>query len=281
MATIVATILAAVAACADATLRSTATATYGLAKNIRSPEVTDEELTVVQACAAATGRPIATLAIYPCHPEVLWDENPHITADYCATLRTTLEHATRGPAMVMAGALGGMMTPNVDEHTFAAAEYMGARLGAYALEALEAAEARPVTRLSYAREVFALPFANPLFQRALHDGILQGKLDAGGALITECSLLRLGDTWLLAVPGELLPRLGLAYKQAMCAGGAHVAAIIGLANDEIGYILPEDEFVYPEDPLAPGDHYEETMSVGIETAPRLTAAVRQLLGQAA
>jgi hypothetical protein len=63
----------------------------------------------------------------------------------------------------------------------------------------------------------------------------------------------------------------------MAAAGAPVAAIVGLANDEIGYILPADEFVYPDDPFAPGEHYEETMSIGIEAGPRLAEAVDSLI----
>jgi hypothetical protein len=50
-----------------------------------------------------------------------------------------------------------------------------------------------------------------------------------------------------------------------------------LANDELGYILPQEDYVYPEDPFEPGDHYEETMSVGPEAGPRLLSALRAML----
>jgi hypothetical protein len=62
----------------------------------------------------------------------------------------------------------------------------------------------------------------------------------------------------------------------MQAAGASLAAVIVLANDEIGYILPQDEYIYPENPFEPGTHYEETMSIGPETAPRLIGALRAL-----
>jgi hypothetical protein len=157
---------------------------------------------------------------------------------------------------------------------------MGRALGEAGAGALAGAAAGEASALGYWREVLALPLANPLFHLALGAGLLEEKLQADGTLTSECSLLRIGDTWLLFVPGELLPRLGLAYKEAMRAAGARVAAVVGLANDEIGYILPEGEFVYPANPLEPGDHYEETMSPGPETAPLLSAAVERLVAAA-
>jgi hypothetical protein len=38
--------------------------------------------------------------------------------------------------------------------------------------------------------------------------------------------------------------------------------VIGLANDELGYILPIEDFKYPWNPFKPGAHYEETNSIG-------------------
>jgi hypothetical protein len=35
---------------------------------------------------------------------------------------------------------------------------------------------------------------------------------------------------------------------------------LGLANDELGYILPDEEYVWPIRSI--GNHYEETMSAG-------------------
>jgi hypothetical protein len=293
--TIVETILAAIGGMEEVTLRSASIVVTGVAKNARTSSVKDEELTCVQVCTVTagaersagsaadlgmTGQVLATLAIYPCHPEVLWDENPHITSDYLAALRTSLEEATGAPALAVVGALGGMMTPDLGANTFEAAAHMGRVLGQAGAGALAGMAAGKASALGYWRDVLALPLANPLFHLALGAGLLEGELHADGTLTSECSLLRIGDTSLLFVPGELLPRLGLAYKEAMRATGARVAAVVGLANDEIGYILPEDEFIYPANPLEPGDHYEETMSLGPETAPLLSAAVERLVAAA-
>jgi hypothetical protein len=63
----------------------------------------------------------------------------------------------------------------------------------------------------------------------------------------------------------------------MKEAGADLAGIIGLSNDELGYILPEEEFVYPDNLFEPGAHYEETMSLGPAAAPCLSAALQTLL----
>ena len=56
-----------------------------------------------------------------------------------------------------------------------------------------------------------------------------------------------------------------------------VTGIIGLANDELGYILPKEDYRYPLNPLNPKDHYEETMSISKHIGPQLMKAVDDLL----
>jgi len=86
---------------------------------------------------------------------------------------------------------------------------------------------------------------------------------------------------LITNPGELLPELGLELKHYMKASGANVAGVISLANDELGYILPEKDFVYPENPLEPGDHYEETVSVGPKIGTILMTSSKELINNLA
>ena len=59
-----------------------------------------------------------------------------------------------------------------------------------------------------------------------------------------------------------------------------VPLLIGLANDELGYILPQEDFEAPSDLADPGDRYEESMSVGPETGPSVFAALEQLIAEA-
>lgn len=64
--------------------------------------------------------------------------------------------------------------------------------------------------------------------------------------------------------------------------------IIGLGNDELGYIVPANDFVppvykprprYGTDRCGDHDHYEETMSVGSQAAPLISKAIVELLEQ--
>jgi hypothetical protein len=131
-------------------------------------------------------------------------------------------------------------------------------------------------------------------------------------LATEVGLIELGGVRMLSIPGELLPELavggydgshvnapghelldpGNEYPPDLDAApegpyllerlGGEVSFIIGLGNDEVGYIIPPYDFVLNEDVPwlleAGGDHYEETNSLGPETAPLIEAQADLLIG---
>lgn len=273
---IVATIQRAYEKCRPAAMRSSSVVVSGVAKNARDPEIRDEELSCLQFCEP-TEEAIATWLIFPCHPEVLWDNNPHITSDYVHRLREDVEAKTGAPALFMAGALGGMMTPDVRDHSFEESATMGEVLAEAALQLLDKAAIAVITQVSLQRREFAIPLRSFLLEQAVNAGLLKDNRNEEGEIITEANLLRIGLCWLATVPGELLPKLGLLIKDELRQAGAGLAVVIGLANDEIGYILPEDEYVYPENPFEPGEHYEETMSLGPEAAPRLLTALSELI----
>ena len=132
-------------------------------------------------------------------------------------------------------------------------------------------------------------------------------------LLTEVDLFDLGPIRMLSVPGELLPELAIGGYDAsegqpftpleplidegnpnppdLSAApegpylfdrmGGTYNWIIGLGNDEVGYIIPpynyqlHESTPYLQEP--DGDHYEETNSLGPETAPLIEAAVIELL----
>src|SRR4030042_1349821 len=223
-----------------------------LARNARAPGILDEELSVLAAEDRA-GRPIAALLCYPCHPEVLWRDNQWITPDYAGALCRALDETRGGVNLFVPGALGGMMTPAVEEHSFSSCEAMGRALAAAADEMLTASLPVEDAAISRARRELAVPLENPLFRLAGGAGL--PPLPAlGGSVTTEIGYARGGATRIAFLPGEPLPALGLGLKKRM---PGDVRIVAGLSNDELGYILPEAEFSYPENPLAPGDHSEE------------------------
>ncbi len=274
---IAAAVSSALAELQPAALRTASVQVKGVAKNARDPEILDEELTCLQFCRPDSAAPLATWLIFPCHPEVLWDQNPHISSDYLASMRLSVEAETGAPCLAHVGALGGMMTPDMGGNNFDEAERMGQILARAALNSFADVAAEPVDRITHDQLVYQIPMPNPLFQMAIQGGLLPDFVDQAGCISTEAHLLKLNDTWLFTVPGELLPALGLQYKTKLRQAGAVNAAVIGLTNDETGYILPAESFVFPDNPFDPEDHYEETMSIGIEAGPQLTAALTELI----
>jgi hypothetical protein len=249
----------------------------GVAKNVRDPEIVDDELTTAQFCHIQTALPVVTLFNFPCHPEVLWEQNPHITADYPGVLRRKVEESTGAPCIFFSGALGGMMTPDVVEHSFEEAEQMGGKLAVIGLEALSSSETAGSATISLKKKEITPKLTNILFKLAFRRKILPDVRNRNGQVPTEVNLLKIGPLWLATVPGELLPKLGIALKESMQRAGAGTAGVIGLANNELGYILPKEDFRYPLNPFKPGRHYEETMSVGREIGPLVMEAIQSLM----
>lgn len=80
---------------------------------------------------------------------------------------------------------------------------------------------------------------------------------------------------------EIPPEPALGEKMA-----GEYRFILGLGNDELGYIVPANDFVPPQlkpslrygtDRCGDDDHYEEIVSAGSQMAPRVVAALMALL----
>ena len=249
---------------------------HGVAKNARDPQILDEELTLLQFIGK-DDQVLASLFNFPCHPEVLWEHNPHITSDYPGVLRNHVEQHSRAPCLFVAGALGGMMTPDVQEHSFEECQRIGLALAQTGLGELERLERVPVESFDVRTAAVRIKLTNLLFKLAFRRHLMPDVRDEEGRVSTEVNLVRVGPLWLATVPGELLPKLGLALKANLRQAGAGAAGVIGLANDELGYILPEEDFRYPINPFKPGKHYEETMSLSKETGSKVMDALRSLI----
>ncbi len=248
----------------------------GVAKNARNPEIVDDELTVLQF-SDPDSRTLVSFFNFPCHPEVLWEHNPHITADYPGYLRSEVEEQTGAPCIFFSGALGGMMTPDVQDHSFEEAEWMGKKLANEGLKAINSVISEPLSEIRVQKKELAAKLTNPLYKIAFWRKLLPDVRDRSGKIHSEVNLIQVGPAWLATVPGELLPKLGLAIKASLTEAGGRAVGIIGLANDELGYILPPEDFKYPWNPFNPGKHYEETNSIGKEIGPKVMEALRSLL----
>jgi hypothetical protein len=274
---IVDVILASLSNLKPASVSTTSVHVPGLAKNARNPKIVDDELTLAQFLNTENS-PLVTIFNFPCHPEVLFDHNHHITADYVGYLRDEVEKQTGAPCIFFAGGLGGMMTPDVKDHSFEEAEFMGKKLAEEGIKALSQVKGQK-SNVSLQKKEIAVKLTNPLYKIAFWRKLIPDTRNKNGQVESEVNLIKIGDLWLAAVPGELLPKLGLRVKAQLldASRGAGVAGIIGLANDELGYIIPVEDFKYPWNPFKPGKHYEETNSIGKEIAPKVMSALDELI----
>jgi len=169
------------------------------------------------------------------------------------------------------------MTPDVAESSWEEIERVGRCLAKCAWEALARASPLEVDSLAFRRTELLFPLENPLLRMARQTGILSRlfeETEAGLAVRSEVSLLDLGPIQMLGAPGEVLPKLGMALKSNL-SGSCRF--FLGLSNDRLGYILPAEDFQSPQDYLNPGDHYEESMSLGPRTGVILEEGLRTLL----
>ena len=261
-----------------AEFRSASVRVSGAARNTRNPEIVDDELTCLQF-QDREARPRVTAVIFSSHPQVMWQHNPHISSDYPGALRRGIEESTGAPCLFFSGVSGCTMPPAVEARSFEALETVARPLISTGLRALETAERQTSPVLCVRQSTFQVELTNIVFQTAMRDGLLPEMRDPGGCLTCEANLIQVGDCRLVTVPGELAPELGWQVKARLKQAGARVAAVVGLANDELGYILPHEGFQYPRDPFRPEDHLEEVMSVGEHFGPRLMEAIEKLAGQ--
>lgn len=268
-----ASIRAAVAALEPALLRFAVTEVGGVIRNLRDPEILDEQLAVL-----AVDRPdataLATLANVPIHPEVLDGDSTLVGPDMAGACARALEVARGGVGIWVSAGLGGMQSPAEGPRTPEEAERKGALCAAAALSALISAAPAEDAHVRYRGTEVALPLHNRRFREALERGIVRADLRPDGSLVTDIGVLDLGPARAACWPGEALPAVGIASKDRL---GVAYPFLFGLANDEIGYFVPPEAWVEPEGAPDPDVHYEERMSLGPETAPRIEAALASLL----
>ena len=295
------------------------TPTPSLIVDGRLPEVVAEELFVFRA-VAKEGHTLGTVVSWGSHPEALGSDNTEITADFPHYLNRRMEESLGGTAVFLVGAIGGLMTPlgleltdahgegdPIPQDSFALARAVGERAAAAALQALAVSGRDSVSQsLEYRAARVFIPLENRLFRLAAVLGVLDRPVYSGGEpatrafgddLRTEIGILRIGDAEMLCVPGEIYPELVLGGIQDPQDPGADFPGapretplqslltseyriVIGLANDEIGYILPRSQWD-ADAPFAYGleeSQYGEINSVGPSVGPILAEAFAELLG---
>ena len=202
----------------------------------------------------------------------------------------------------------------LDAGSYEKTERYGVLLAEVAERALKKSKPVTLTPLEARSRTLYLPVDNRLYQVARQIGVLKREAflwkddpykaepvkesDAGKreCIKTEVGLLRCGELEVALIPGEIYPELVLdkvqdppdpgadfpdapiepaIYKQLK---GPH-RMMVGLANDEIGYIIPKRQWD-EKPPFCYGRkkaQYGEENSLGPDTAPLLCKAFKELV----
>ncbi|MEQ8762511.1 MAG: neutral/alkaline non-lysosomal ceramidase N-terminal domain-containing protein [Planctomycetota bacterium] len=282
----------------------------------RQPRIIDDRVLALRA-VDSVDETIAALINFGCHPEAMGSRNRELTADYPFFTRRLVERELGGTAVFFSGAIGGLMTqlglelqdPETGavapKRTFRFTEIYGEAVGRAALEALDSGRWSESEALEAHFEQVDLPLTNPFYKTGLTLGIIGGgrtasrlKETGGEAWVfqSEVGLARIGDAELLLVPGEIYPELVMGGVPDPAPEGADFPDapieppllprltadyrfLIGLAGDEIGYILPKRQWDQRK-PFAYGlddAPYGEINSVGPDAAAALSNAYDRLL----
>jgi hypothetical protein len=272
----------------------------------RRPPVRHDSDLVLLWAEDLDGKPIGTLVNWANHPETLGSSNTLITSDYPAYLRTRLEELLGGAAVFINGAVGGMQSPlgaklPQPENSFQRAGHIGRRVAEIGAKAVKESAAAVIGEILFRESVVQIPVANQNFQLAAKAGLFRGRkqMDANNRMRTLVGYARFSNEdkpvlEIALIPGEMYPELSVggierysgadfpdaplepAVKQRM---SAPYRMLFGLANDELGYIIPKAEW----DQTAPwlqdaGKRwYGEVNSTGPEAAPIINGAFADLV----
>lgn len=304
---VVAALKTAAAALRPAELQVAGTTTPGLIRDTIAPHIVDERLLVLRVVeAGGAAETVAHLVNWGNHAEVLWGDSRVISADFPGALCREMEARYGGVCLFMAGAIGGLMTPDqvpvvdpesgarVAERSPEKVDALGRILADLCAEALR--DGFPVdSRELFIQQVrFPVRLDNPGFRAGLANGQLRRDdlrhEDGAWFLESEVSSVRIGSVVLLAIPGEIYPELvlgGVLPPQdpqtprfehpplnAPLAPG-HLF-LLGLANDELGYIIPPTQWdLAPHG--GPGFNPAAAHSTSRELAGELFAALEGCL----
>lgn len=216
-----------------------------------------------------------------------------------------------GTTVYVNGAVGGLMTTHPSltvkdpvtgveykEPTYEKAEAQGKAVSLAVLNAMEnPAEKMDSAAISLIVKTVDFPIDNTLFKLGSMLGILDRGTVGWMKMRSEVSACRIGPLTIVTVPGEPYPELINGGIEAPAGNDFGIQPqelpavrdmmpgkykfVFGLANDEIGYIIPKSQW----DEKAPYTYdkkdspYGEENSLGPETASILHKNLQEILGE--
>jgi hypothetical protein len=249
---------------------------------------------------------IATLVNWGNHPETLGGDNPLLTSDFSGYWRDGVERGVPEPngelgiggmCLYFQGMVGGLMTQlhttvphrnGVDKFADASyekAQALGENLALLTLKALRGDKVwkSENPRLAVGAKTIFAPMEG-LFRYAIMLGMIHPGFYLPNKARSEVDVARIGDLEILTVPGELYPEIAEGGIEAPAGQDfpiqpvevpplrgemkGRMNMIFGLANDEIGYIIPKSQWdAVPPRAYKEKGQYGEENSGGPDVAP--------------
>jgi hypothetical protein len=223
-----------------------------------------------------------------------------------------LEPGIGGTHVFVNGAVGGLMStpPFVTVHdpylkqdfkepTHEKARALGRQLAHRVLARLDEQTGSPATHpsISVRARTIQVPLANKGYLLAPLFGLIDRGHVRWKQLRTEVALVQIGEASIACIPGEIYPEIVNGGIERAPGGDFQIEPVevppirdmmpgkikfvFGLANDEIGYIIPKSEWDRKKPYLygAKKKPYGEINSCGPEVGPKIHAAIRELCGK--
>ncbi|MBI3725085.1 hypothetical protein HY251_14185 [bacterium] len=235
----------------------------GISRNRRDPNLIDRTVTTLSFVSEKDNKTVATIVHFACHPETLGSKNTLLSADFPHYLNDEVEKRRGGVSLFLNGALGGMVTTDEKEESFAEAERIGRAIGTIACDSLESKDAVTLETapLAWVQEKIQVPIQNRMFHAAARLGVVNRPWK-DGYVESEVDAIRLGPLTFVTAPGEVTPKVGFQLTDMI---PSRFKGVVSLASDELGYIIDEQDYADPSK-----FHYERTMSPG----PLATTLIR-------
>lgn len=278
----------------------------------RTPDTFDDNLTKIRFEAFDKSKSIC-IVNFASHAELLGSCTKNVSADFPAYMIKEIEaHNPNCEVAFFNGAIGGMISAKEIKKVYretidceAYTKEFGKTLGEKVNAMTDETEIAPCINVASAPIMleasnFVLILAR--FLKVLNNDIARSKNRIVPYIHSEVGYLELGkkDIGMFLIPGELFPELfngefltmensatreDAHYKVLKKQGDAKHKFVVGLCNDELGYIIPDNDFFLDSRlPYINGgndhmdrNHYEETNSTGIKTARTILEATEKLI----
>ena len=286
--------------------------TEDLQFDCRTPDTFDSNLTKIRFQADNSSHQIC-IVNFASHAELLGDKTKKVSADFPAYMIKEIEELNPNTdAVFFNGAIGGMISAKEVKKVYrneidceAYTKEFGKTLGELVTLMTEEKQLKPVINIKskqvkISADNFVLILARLL--KVLNNDISRNSKRNEAYIWSEVGYLELGDgeIGMFLIPGELFPELyngefltadesanavDAHYKVLKNLGGAKHNFVVGLCNDELGYIIPDNDFILNEGmPYINSakdrfdrNHYEETNSTGRNTARTLLEEMDKLI----